>query len=118
MLKMGDVYDTQPEVWIRCGNRAAEVHHMLTRSRGGKILDAAGEIVHLIHLCKNCHARAHGAGGRKLMIDGYVTTGPDGSPVYEGSHPELLERYGKPVDMPDVSEDLSSGLDGQILRGQ
>lgn len=80
----------------RCFGKATEVHHMLTRSRGGKILDNYGETEHLIHLCGRHHRQAHGPDGRELMIDGYVTTGPDGKPQYTGTHQGLRDKYGVP----------------------
>lgn len=78
-------------LWSRCWSRPVEVHHMLTRSRGGLILDAIGETAHLIALCPQHHRYAHGPDGHEagLMINGYVTTRPDGRIVYEGSDPRL-----------------------------
>jgi len=89
--------------WTRCFRTPVEVHHMLTRSRGGKILDAHGETAHLLALCNQHHREAHSPGGHDsgLMIDGYVTTGPDGRPVYEGSD-RRLARYA--VDLPALPE--------------
>jgi hypothetical protein len=72
-----------------------EVHHMLTRGRGGGVLDSFNETYHLIALCPDCHRRSDGgeayAGG--LLIDGYVTTGSNGKPVYKGTDPYLSEKY-------------------------
>lgn len=67
---------------------------MLTRSRGGLILDKSGEIYHLLHLCRRCHSYAHSAEGRHLMISGYVITGPDKEPIYVGEDEYLNEHYG------------------------
>jgi hypothetical protein len=77
--------------YTRCFKDPVEVHHMLTRARGGLILDEAGETAHLIALCPNHHAYAHRVGGYDsgLMINGYVTTGENGSPVYQGSDRRL-----------------------------
>lgn len=76
---------------------------MLTRARGGLILDKAGETAHLIALCPNHHRYAHGPDGYEsgLMINGYVTTGTLGTPVYEGSDLRLLHL--RAVDLPDLS---------------
>lgn len=94
-------------VYARCWRSPVEVHHMLTRARGGLLLDDAGETRHLIALCSAHHKEAHKEGGfaKGLMIDGYVTTA-NGEPVYEGSDPILRERYG-PVDMSEMWEAFS-----------
>lgn len=88
-------------VWTRCFRAPVEVHHALTRSRGGLILDDHGECAHLLALCRMHHRMAHGPGGHDmgLMINGYVTTGADGVPVYQGQD-ERLRRY----NAVDVSE--------------
>lgn len=82
-------------IYTRCWKRPVEIHHLLTRARGGNILDQAGETYHLICLCPEHHAMSDGgdayAGG--LLIDGYVTTNKHGRPVYQGSDKELSERY-------------------------
>lgn len=87
---------------IRCAMRATEIHHRLTKGRGGRALDKAGEIYHLLHLCSECHAWSDGA---KAYLDGMLI---DGSvrwdkfldrPVYIGMDEYLLERYG-----PDVAQ--------------
>lgn len=98
MVKVG-------EAWTRCFRAPVEVHHALTRSRGGKILDAHGETAHLLALCPQHHRAAHAPGGHEsgLMIDGYVTTGEDGVPVYEGSD-RRLSRYA--VHLPALPEDV------------
>lgn len=83
-------------VFARCWGKPVETHHMLTRARGGAILDAAGEIYHLIDLCPSCHRQADGgeayAGG--LLIDGYMTT-VNGRPAYVGTDEYLRNRYGR-----------------------
>jgi hypothetical protein len=92
--------------WTRCGRRPTELHHRLTRARGGLILDAAGETYHLINLCVGHHKTAHDEGTalrNGLLLDGYVTTGPDGLPEYRGSDPHLRSLYGREVDLPDLS---------------
>lgn len=82
--------------WTRCGVAPAERHHRLTRARGGQILDAYGESYHLMYLCRKHHARAEGelAYEHGLLLDGYVTTHPDGKPLYAGSDRYLKSKYG------------------------
>lgn len=69
---------------------------MLTRGRGGAILDAAGEIYHLVALCPRCHAASDGGDAYigSLLIDGYVTSDNEGKPVYHGSDKYLRRKYG------------------------
>ena len=83
-------------VWTRCWKMPIEIHHLLTRARGGHILDREGETYHLICLCSEHHAMSDGgdAYAGNLLIDGYVTTDRNGRPVYHGSDIELKERYG------------------------
>lgn len=83
-------------VWTRCWQGPVEVHHMLTRARGGAILDKAGETYHLIALCPACHRASDGgeAYAGELLIDGYVTTNQYGNPVYHGSDNYLRGKYG------------------------
>ena len=83
-------------VWARCWKSPVEIHHMLTRARGGSILDNAGEVYHLIALCPACHRMSDGeiAYAGELLIDGYVTTDNEGRPVYNGSDPYLRRKYG------------------------
>jgi hypothetical protein len=80
---------------------------MLTRSRGGLILDAAGETAHLIALCAKHHRVAHSPGGHEagLMISGYVTTGPDGRAVYQGEDRRLRHLA---LDVPVVRDQVPS----------
>jgi hypothetical protein len=79
-----------------CGLAPAELHHKLTRARGGLILDQHGETYHQMHLCREHHGYAHDhpdaiKGG--LLIEGYVTTESDGTPQYVGPDKYLSERY-------------------------
>lgn len=81
--------------WIRCSEPATEVHHLLPKSRGGRILDEVGETAHLIHLCKTDHMQAH---ARKdadgMMIDGSVTWDKIQKQVrYHGTDPVLKKKY-------------------------
>lgn len=89
-------------VWTRCFTAPVEVHHLLTRSRGGDVLDRMGEDYHLAALCHLHHRRAHAPGGYAagMMIEGYVildhaTTravylGPD--EYLSATYPRTLER--------------------------
>jgi hypothetical protein len=86
--------------YIPCGVEGADLHHKITRARGGKILDAAGEKYHLLYLCREHHNIAHDtdtAYERGLLIHGYVITGVDGRPLYTGPDAYLTEHYGKDV---------------------
>lgn len=87
---------TKRGIWQRCWKSPVEVHHMITRARGGAILDAANETYHLIALCPDCHRASDGemAYAGELLIDGYVTTDNLGNPVYNGSDEYLSKRYG------------------------
>jgi hypothetical protein len=99
-----------------CGRPDADLHHRLTRARGGLILDAAGETHHHMYLCREHHGVAHDQGSafeNGLLLDGYVTSGPEG-PVYVGSDPYLSERYGQ-VHLPDLREDPTSAVPSQGL---
>lgn len=83
-------------IYARCGTTPVEVHHLLTRARGGDILDRVGETYHLIALCPGCHRASDGAqayaGG--LLIEGYVIWNGDRSwPVYIGPDLYLRNRY-------------------------
>ncbi len=85
-------------VFVPCGAENAELHHKLTRARGGVLLDVAGETYHQIYLCREHHNMAHDEGnafGRGLLIAGSVITHPDGRPVYTGPDEYLTEKYGK-----------------------
>lgn len=81
--------------WIRCGDPATEVHHLLPKSRGGRILDEAGETEHLIHLCKEDHMQAHARKDAEgMMIDGSVTWDKiQKQPRYQGTDPTLKRKY-------------------------
>lgn len=83
-------------IYSRCWVKPVEAHHLLTRARGGGILDEVGDIAHLIHLCSYHHRMSDGEsaylGG--LLIDGYVSK-ENGRIVYKGSDPELNRKYGR-----------------------
>lgn len=80
--------------WTRCGRRDVEVHHGLTRGRGGALLDEVGESLHLIVLCRDHHRAADGEQAYEgdLLIDGWVER-VNGRVVYHGTHEELKEKY-------------------------
>lgn len=86
-------------VWARCWDRPVDVHHALTRARGGRLLDEVGEDRHLICLCRYHHQAADGAeaydGG--LLIDGYANT-INGKIRYYGSNEYLRDKYGEFAD--------------------
>jgi hypothetical protein len=89
-------------MYVPCGAENAELHHKLTRARGGLILDKAGETYHQMWLCREHHAVAHDAPAfdNGLLIRGFVTTGPTGLPIYKGPDEYLNERYGSQVHTP------------------
>jgi hypothetical protein len=81
-----------PERWSMCGKQPTDLHHKLTRSRGGKKLDKLGETYHHIQLCREHHEWAHKSGmgyASGLLIDGYFMKGK-----YVGSDEYLKEKYG------------------------
>ncbi len=85
------------EVWARCGVSPVEVHHRLTRARGGLILDDAGETYHLMCLCRRHHHDAHtktDVHTRGLLLEGYVVSGGLG-PEYSGPDQYLTKKYGR-----------------------
>jgi hypothetical protein len=84
-------------VWERCTAEGTDVHHMLSRSRGGLLLDEARETYHLVCVCREHHryAHAHPQSPGGLTLPGYVRSGPDGRPVYVGPDEFLKGRYGR-----------------------
>lgn len=48
------------------------------------------------------------------MIDGYVKTGTDGRPVYQGNHDLLRQKYGA-LDLPALSREISGDQSGAGL---
>ena len=87
----------------RCPNPATDIHHLLTKGRGGENLDKVGETYHLIHLCRECHSAADGGdayiGG--MLIDGTVVWDRLwNKPVYTGTDDYLRKRYGAESDAP------------------
>lgn len=81
--------------WRRCRKRAGEVHHLLTKARGGRHLDRMGETAHLLHLCHEHHRQAHEETGHDLIISGEVEWDRlTKRPVYRGDDHELRQRWG------------------------
>lgn len=83
-------------IYSRCWMYPVEIHHLLTRARGGDVLDQAGETYHLIALCKSCHRASDGGdaylGG--LLIEGYVTWNQSKTkPMYVGPDMYLSQKY-------------------------
>lgn len=81
----------------RCANMASDIHHMLTKARGGAALDRVLETYHLLHLCRACHQASDGAeayeGG--FLIEGSaIWDSIFQRPVYTGSDPYLRRTYG------------------------
>ena len=68
----------------RCGRaRAMEVHHRLTRARGG-----TDEPSNLAHLCAGCHREVHDRNEHPWIVAGYLLRG-----VYYGDDEEYRQRY-------------------------
>jgi hypothetical protein len=86
-------------LYVVCGQEGAHLHHKVTRSRGGLLLDAVGETYHQMYLCAPHHAIAHDepAFENGLLIRGSVVSGPDGRPVYTGPDEYLIQHYGEEV---------------------
>jgi hypothetical protein len=88
-----------------------EIHHLLTRGRGGGALDAVGETYHLAHLCRIHHRSADGALAYSagLLIDGFcIYDRILARPVYRGSDEWLTEHYG-PEQVDQGHEDEPAG---------
>lgn len=84
------------DVWTRCFKGPVEVHHRLTRARGGAVLDELNETHHLIALCPGHHRMADGAEAYRtgLLLDGQMIR--DGSRhFYTGTDSYLRARYGR-----------------------
>ena len=92
---MVEIKTASNEVWARCGLSPIELHHRLTRARGGHLLDDAGEIYHLLALCHGHHMAAHDddkAFDSGLLLSGLVIGGING-PVYQGPDHYLSRKY-------------------------
>lgn len=87
----------RPEgMYHACGKEPADLHHKITRARGGLILDQAGETYHQMYLCREHHNVAHDkpAVDSGLLIRGQVFTDITGKPVYVGPDEYLSAHYG------------------------
>lgn len=85
-------------IYTRCWAQPIEVHHLLTRARGGHLLDQVKEDYHLIALCHKHHKLADGkeAYEGNLLIDGYCMSTPQGKVYYVGSDLYLSDKYPPP----------------------
>lgn len=106
--------------WTRCGRTPTDLHHRLTRARGGAVLDEVGETYHHMRLCRSHHQMADGAVAYEtgLLLDGYVTTCKKcQQPIYAGSDVYLTGRYGPgTLHLQCLSGDVRSQRAGQGLR--
>ena len=82
-------------VWTRCGVHPIEDHHMLTRARGGDVLDELGEIYHHMALCMRHHKHAHEMSEDTGMIMEGSVYRDGGAIVYVGPDQYLSRKYGK-----------------------
>lgn len=99
-----------PRAWVRCGKRPVEDHHLLTRARGGDLLDEVGEIHHHLALCHEHHVAAHSPNAREagLLMDGYVYRDAAHGLVYSGPDVYLSDKYGH-------ERDEAGSLEMQVL---
>ncbi len=82
-----------PRTWTRCGRRPVEDHHVLTRSRGGRLLDSVGETYHHLALCSKHHRMVDNMGvDSGLMLAGSVYL-DGGQIVYVGPNEYLSKTY-------------------------
>lgn len=83
-----------PRAWARCGRTDIQIHHRLTRARGGLLLDEVGEMYHLMALCWRHHNLAHDNEAFKngLLLPGYALRF-DTKVLYQGEDPYLSEVY-------------------------
>jgi hypothetical protein len=91
-----EIFNKKGTYWP-CGVEPADNHHRITRARGGKILDKAGETYHLMWLCREHHSYAHDNGDAikgGLLLEGFVITHQDGRPLYVGPDDYLTKTYG------------------------
>jgi hypothetical protein len=110
-----DNYWRKKTVYTMCGRTPVERHHRLTRARGGKILDKAGETYHLMDLCTEHHRMADGGDARAggLVIDGQVTTCTQcRKPRYVGPDAYLDRHYGPAVHVRCVQEEVGGTKPG------
>lgn len=105
-----------PRTWARCGIAPVDVHHMLTRARGGQILDSVGEIYHLLALCRYHHSQVDNYGYESgLLISGYVSREGD-RVIYTGPDDYLSTAYSE-LELPVVRSIFSGAKSDQGSRG-
>jgi hypothetical protein len=82
-----------PRTWARCGKAPVEDHHVLTRARGGDVLDEVGETYHHLALCPKHHRMVDVMGSESgLILEGSVYK--DGwRIVYVGPDEYLSDKY-------------------------
>ncbi len=68
----------------RCGQRASQVHHLVTRARGGPDDEA-----NLVSLCVECHAVVHDGPDPRFLLRGSFVRG-----VYRGPDERLRRIFG------------------------
>lgn len=84
----------------RCTNPASDIHHMLTKARGGEALDRVQETYHLLHLCRPCHLASDGASAYEggFLIEGSaIWDSMMQKPIYSGPDTYLTKAYGSPA---------------------
>lgn len=103
-------------VWTRCGRGPVDDHHMLTRARGGALLDEVGEIYHHLALCRPHHSEVDEYGfDSGLLIDGTVYRDADRL-IYRGTDAYLSEKY-PALGVPVLREALPGSGDDEGPRG-
>ena len=83
------------DTWTRCGRSPVEDHHLLTRARGGTVLDALGETYHHLACCPYHHRMVDDLGfDSGLLIQGSAYR--NGNVVsYVGPDRYLSQKYPK-----------------------
>lgn len=82
---------------FRCGAKATEIHHMLTKGRGGEHLDPFTHY-HLLHMCSDDHRASDGGDAYEggLLIEGSVQWDKlEDRPIYTGPDPFLSKYFGE-----------------------
>lgn len=115
--------------WVRCGKTGVEDHHVLTRARGGEILDSVGEIYHHLDLCTHHHRMVDDMGfDSGLLLRGYAFR-ENGRVIYQGPDEYLTRRYSpipagllqeavqRPVQVSVVSDEVRGALVDADARG-
>lgn len=87
---------------------------MLTRARGGDVLDTVGETYHHLALCNAHHRGVYDQDAHGLRMEGQVWI-EAGRVVYQGPDEYLSTKY--PLQMPVVPDLVRSPLAGADARG-